>query len=78
MAGVTVKEVRVAEVTVRVVLAEVLLVEKLFGAVEVAVMVAVPTETAMARPVVLSIVATDVSDELQVTCVVISWFVWSL
>jgi hypothetical protein len=78
LAGVTVKEVRVAEVTVRVVLAEVLLVEKLFGAVEVAVMVAVPTETAMARPVVLSIVATDVSDELQVTCVVISWFVWSL
>jgi hypothetical protein len=71
-------EDRVAEVAVRVVLAEVLLVEKLFGAVEVAVMVTAPTETAMARPVVLSIVATDVSDELQVTCVVISWFVWSL
>jgi hypothetical protein len=41
---------------------------------EVAVMVVVPTETPMARPV-LSIVATDVSDQPQVTCVVISWLV---
>jgi hypothetical protein len=43
---------------------------------EVAVMVAVPTETAVARPLLL-IVAIDVFDELQVTCVVISWLVSS-
>jgi hypothetical protein len=40
---------------------------------EVAVMVAVPSATAVARPPLLT-VATDVMDELQVvTCVVISW-----
>jgi hypothetical protein len=60
-AGVTARDNRVAEFTVRVVLPEIL--------PEVAVMVVVPIETAMAWPL-LSIVATDVSDELQVTCVV--------
>jgi len=40
-----------------------------------AVMVVLPTlRSDVARPV-LSIVATDVSDELQVTCVVMSWLV---
>jgi hypothetical protein len=56
-------EERVAEVTVRVVLPEIL--------PEVAVMVAVPAATAVARPLLFT-VATDVLDELQVTCVVIS------
>jgi hypothetical protein len=42
---------------------------------EAAVMVVLPTIwPALARPL-LSIVATDVSDELQVTCMVISWLV---
>jgi hypothetical protein len=40
-------------------------------------MVAVPSETAVARPLLLT-VATDGFDELQVTSVVISWLVWSL
>jgi hypothetical protein len=44
---------------------------------EVAVMVVVPAATAVARPLLLT-VATDGFDELQVTSVVISWFVWSL
>ena len=66
LAGVTDMEVRVAEVTVRVVLPEIL--------PEVAVMVAVPTATDVARPLLLT-VATDVLDEVQVTCVVISWLV---
>ena len=66
LAGVTDMEDRVAEVTVRVVLPEIL--------PEVAVMVAVPAATAVARPLLLT-VATDVLDELQVTCVVISWLV---
>ena len=39
--------------------------------VEVAVMVAVPAATAVARPLLLT-VATDALDELQVTCVLIS------
>jgi hypothetical protein len=39
---------------------------------EVAVMYAVPPETAVARPLLLT-VATDVFDEVQVTCVVMSW-----
>src|SRR3989304_1467614 len=39
---------------------------------EVAVMVAVPPATAVARPLLLT-VATSVFDELQVTCAVISW-----
>jgi hypothetical protein len=66
LGGVTARDNRVAEFTVRVVLPEI--------PPEVAVMVVVPTETPMARPV-LSIVATDVSDQPQVTCVVISWLV---
>ena len=41
---------------------------------EVAVMVVVPAVRAVARPLLLT-VATEVSDELQVTCVVISWVV---
>ena len=53
----------VAEVTVRVVFPEIL--------PEVAVMVAVPAEVAVARPLPLT-VATDVLEECQVTCVVIS------
>ena len=64
LAGVTAIEDRVAAVTVRVVFPEIL--------PEVAVMVAVPAATAVARPLLLT-VATDVLDELQVTCVVISW-----
>jgi hypothetical protein len=55
---------RVVDVTVRVVLPEIL--------PEVAVMVVVPAATAVARPLLLT-VATDVLDEVQVTCVVISW-----
>ena len=51
------------EVIVRVVLPEVL--------PKVAAMVAVPTATDVARPLLLT-VTTDVLDELQVTCVVIS------
>jgi len=57
---------RVAGVTVRVVLLEI--------APKVAVMVAVPAPMAVARPLP-STVATDVLEELQVTCVVISWLV---
>jgi len=66
LAGVTEMEDRVAEVTVRVVLPVIL--------AEVAVMVVVPAATAVARPLLLT-VATDVLDELQVTCGVISWLV---
>jgi hypothetical protein len=66
LGGVTARDNRIAEFTVRVVLAEIL--------PEVAVMVVVPTETAMARPV-LSTVATDQFDELQVTCVAMSLLV---
>ena len=66
MPGVTTMEDRAAEVTVRVMLTEIL--------PEVAVMVAVPGAMAMARPLLLT-VATDVFDELQVTCVAISWLV---
>jgi len=53
-----------AKVTVRVVFPEIL--------PELAVMVAVPSPTAMARPPLLT-VATDVLEEAQVTCVVIFW-----
>ena len=63
LAGVTDMEDKVAEVTVRVVLPEIL--------PEMAVMVAVPAEKAVARPLLLT-VTTNVFDELQVTCVVIS------
>ena len=66
LAGVTVMEVRGEEITVTVVLPRIL--------PEVAVMVAVPPTTAVTRPVVLT-VATVKLDELQVTCVVISWVV---
>ena len=67
LTGVTDMEDRVAEVTVRVVAPR-------DRPGKVAVMVAVPAATAVARPVLLT-VATDVLDELQVTCVVISWLV---
>jgi len=66
LAGVTDMEDRVAEVTVRVVFPEMLS--------ETAVMMDVPTVTALARPILLT-VATEVFDEVQVTCVVISWLV---
>jgi hypothetical protein len=64
--GVTAMEDRVAGVTVRVVLPEIL--------PEVAVMVAVPAVRAVARPLLLT-VASEVLDEVQVTWVVISWLV---
>jgi hypothetical protein len=63
LAGVIAMEDRVAEVTVRVVLLE--------TAPEVAVMVVVPAVKAVARPSLLT-TATEVSDELQVTNLVIS------
>jgi len=63
-------EDRVAEVTVRVVLPEI--VPEV--TVMVAVMIVVPAATAVARPLP-STVATDVLEEVQVTCVVISWLV---
>ena len=77
MVGVTDMEDRDAEITVRTVLPKEGPVEKLFGMEEVAVMVVIPGAMAVARPLLLT-VATDGLDELQVTCVVISWFVWSL
>jgi len=64
LAGVIDMEDKVAEVTVKVVLPEIL--------PEVAVMAVTPTETAVARPVLATTVAADVFEELQVTCVVIS------
>ena len=64
--GVTAMEDRVAGIIVRVVLPQML--------PEVAEMMEVPTATAVARPMLLT-VATDVFDDLQVTCVVISWLV---
>ena len=63
LAGITDIEERVAEVTVTVVLPRML--------PEAAEMIAVPAATAVARPLLL-IVATDVSEELQVTCAVIT------
>ena len=63
ISGVTDTEDKVAVFTVRVAVPD--LVPK------VAVMVVVPALTAVARPLLLT-VATDVLDELQVTCVVIS------
>jgi len=62
-AGVTDIEERVAELTVRVVLPEIL--------PRLAVIVVVPTPTAVASPLLLT-AATDGSDELQVICEVIS------
>ena len=64
--GVTDMEDRVAGIIVRVVFPEML--------PEVAVTMDVPTATAVARPMLLT-VATDVFDDLQVTCTVISWLV---
>jgi hypothetical protein len=77
LVGVTDMEDKDAEITVRTVLPKEGPVEKLLGMVEVAVMVVIPGARAVARPLLLT-VATDVLDELQVTCEVISWFVWSL
>jgi hypothetical protein len=62
-AGVTDMEIRVAEVTVRVALPEIV--------PRVPVIVAVPAATAVAMPVLLT-VATDMFAELHATCVVIS------
>lgn len=58
-------EERVAEYTVRVVLPDTF--------PEVAVIAVVPVARAVARPV-LFMVATDGSDDLQVTCPARSWF----
>ena len=52
-------------------------VEKLLGMVEVAVMITTPGAMPVPRPLPL-IVAIVGSDEVQVTCEVISWVVWSL
>jgi hypothetical protein len=68
LAGVTAMDDRAAEVTVRVVLPEIVS--------KVAVMVAVPVATPVTKPVLLT-VAIDGSDEFQVAGVVISWFVLS-
>ena len=62
-------EDKVAADTVRVVFPEIL--------PEMAVIVAVPAATAVARPLLLT-VATAVLEEVQVTCEVISRVVWSL
>jgi hypothetical protein len=70
LVGVTDMEDSVAGVTVKGVLPEIVP----DVVVMVAVMVAVPAATVVARPVLL-IVATDVFDEVQVTCAVISWLV---
>ena len=59
---------KVAAVTVRVAVPDLPL--------KVAVMVAVPAATPVAKPLLL-IVAADVGNALQVTCVVISWVVES-
>ncbi len=72
LAGVTDMEDKVAEVTVRVVLPEILPVATIL--IAEALMVAVPAATAAARPPLVT-VATDGLDELQVTCVVRSWLV---
>lgn len=66
LAGIIDMEDRMPEVTVKVVLPKIL--------PEAAETIAAPTATAVARPL-LSIVATDVFDERQMTCVVIIWVV---
>lgn len=66
MAGATEMDDRVAELTVRVVFPEML--------PKVTVMVVVPAETAVARPLILT-VATDMLEEVQPTWVLISWLV---
>jgi hypothetical protein len=64
LGGITAMEDRAAEVAVRVMRPEIF--------PEVAVMEVVPLATETAKPL-LSTVATPVLDDLQVTCVVISW-----
>jgi len=66
LAGATEMDDRVAELTVRVVFPEML--------PKVTVMVVVPAETAVARPLILT-VATDMLEEVQPTWVLISWLV---
>jgi hypothetical protein len=66
LAGVTAIEDRVAGVTVMVVFPAIL--------PDAAVMVAIPATTAVASPVLLTVV-TEVFEEAQVTCLVISWVV---
>jgi hypothetical protein len=68
LSGVTDMEDRVAEVTVRVIPPEI--------GPKVALMVAVPAATAVARPLLLTVAITGL-DELQVTCVVKSRLVLS-
>jgi hypothetical protein len=63
LAGVTDMEMRVAAVTVRVVFPEIV--------PRVAVILGIPAAAAVAKPM-LSTVAADVLDELQITCLVIS------
>lgn len=77
LADVTAMEDRGGAFTLRIVLPNELWLEKLLGSLEVAVMVVVPNAMAVTRPL-LSTVATDGSEELQVTRVVMSWVVWSL
>jgi len=77
LTGVTDMEDRVEEITVRVVVPMEGPEEKLLGVLEVAVMVVIPGEMAVARPLLL-IVATSGLDEVQVTWAVISLLVWSL
>jgi hypothetical protein len=69
LAGVIDMEDRVGDVTVSVVLPG-----RTVPDLALAVTVAVPAATAVARPLLLT-VATDVLDEVQVTCAVISWLV---
>jgi hypothetical protein len=66
LAGVTDMEEIIASFTQRVAFPEML--------PEVAVMYITPAFLLVARPLLVT-VATDVSDELQVTCVVMSWLV---
>ena len=63
LAGVTVMDDRVGEVTVRIVFPQML--------PRVAVIVAVPTAIPVAKPLLLTVTA-DVLEELQITCVLIS------
>ena len=60
--------------TLRIVLPNELLLEKLLGSLEVAVMVVVPAATAVTTPLLLT-VATDGLEEVQVTCADISMLV---
>jgi len=77
LGGVTDMEYTGVAITVRVVVPIVGPVEKLLGMLEVAVIVVLPGAIVVTRPLPV-IVATSGSDEVQVTCVVKSWFVWSL